>query len=267
MSQMLNENLSVAPMRSFYVRGRNVLLARGKFGPLFMDYYLHLMQHSIRQEESMDDMLKDLLAALTLHLCSRPQDEGSAWTVNLHRPLMNLFAAGTTRPGRVTGRVFTEDVKDSGKNLFIAQQTRPHHPPRQSLVEFEGVDMLRAVELFYDQSEQRLARLFRGDDEEYFMLSAEPDCDEEWLRGLAQEDIMTLDEREHLVPLETRAYVFECGCSIEKLYPLLARLQDDDIEAVFGDGFARITCPRCGAVFNTPRAHFEEWQDTQAKHP
>ena len=265
MSQMLNENLSITEARSFYVRNRNVLLARGRFGPLYMDYYLHQMQHGIRHDEAMDAMLKDALAALALHLCSRPQDEGCAWTINLHEPLMNLFVTGGSRPGRVTGRVFTEDVKDSGKNLFLAQLTRPHHPARTSMVQFQDNDILRAVEFFYEQSEQRGTRIFRMEDEEYVMLTAEPDCDEDWLSRLRIGDVASLEKTEHLVPLEARGYVFECGCSVDRLYPMLSRLQSEDLAVVFDEGFATITCPRCGAVFHTPKAHFEEWRAAQAK--
>lgn len=260
MSQMLNSNLSVVDAKSFYVRGRNALLTRARFGPLFLDYYLHLMQHGIRTEEMADAMVKDALSAMVLHLCSRPQDEVCAWTINLHRPLMNLFVTGGSNPGRVTGRVFTEDVKDSGKNLIISQTNRPHHPPRQSVAEFEGTDMLRAVQEFYEQSEQRVARLFREEDEGVAMVVAEPDCDVAWLRSLGAAQLLEIESHEHLVPLETRGFVFECGCSVERLYPLLARLSDDDLDHVFEEGFAIITCPRCGAVFSTPRDHFDEWR-------
>ncbi len=260
MSQILNSELSVVEARSLYVRGRNVLLVRARMSPLYLDYYLHLMQHSIRNDDGPDAMLKDMLALITLHLCSRPQDETCAWTINLHKPLLNLFVTGTSIPGRVTGRIFSEDVKDSGKSLIIAQTNRPHHPPRQSVVEFQGTDIIAAVESFYEQSEQRVTRIFRGDDEHYTLLCAEPDADEAWLRALTAEALERIDETEHLVPLETRRYVFECGCSVDRLYPLLNRLPKEDLDAVFDDGFARITCPRCNAVYNTPREHFEEWQ-------
>lgn len=264
MSQMLKGDLSVVEARSFYVRGRNVLLARGKFGPLYVDYYLHLMQHSIRHDETADVMLKEALAAMTLHVCSRPQDESCAWTINLNEPPMNLFVTGGSRPGRVTGRVFTEDVKKAEENLFISQTTRPNHQARQSVVSFHGTDVLRAAELFYDQSEQRPTRIFREDDEEFVMLTAEPDCDLDWLNGLKADEIKKLDQTEHLVPLETRGYVFECGCSVDRLYPLLTRLTPEDLDEIFSDGFATITCPRCGAVFKTPKDHFEEWRHTSA---
>jgi molecular chaperone Hsp33 len=264
MSQMLNSNLSVVEAKSFYVRGRNALLARAKFSPLYVDYYLHLMQHSIRQDEAADVILKDALAAMTLHLCSRPQDEVCAWTINIVEPLMNLFVTGGSRPGRVTGRVFTEDVRKGETNLFIAQTTRTNHQPRQSVIPFDVKDLLRGVEMYYEQSEQRLTRVFRLEDEEFVMLTAEPDCDTKWLKELREDEIPGLDESEHLVLLETRGYVFECGCSVDRLYPLLTRLPPEDLDAVFDDGFAKITCPRCGAVFNTPRDHFEEWRRTEA---
>ena len=263
MSQMLQEDASLVDVRSFFVRKRNCLLVRAKFSPLYMDHYLHLMQIGVKHETAIDDRLKIGLAAMVLHLCSRPQDETTAWTVNLHRPLMNLFVTGGSRPGYVTGRVFTEDVRDNGKPLFIAQVTRPHMQPRQSMVEVQGNDILEMIEHFYTQSEQRLTRFFPGPDEELIMISAEPDFDEDWLMSLAPDDIASLGEKEHLTPLESRGYVFHCGGSMDRLYPLLGRLNDDDLEHIFADGVATITCPRCGRVYNTPKDEFQEWQARQ----
>lgn len=261
---MLSPDLSVTEVRSYYVRKRNALLVRGRFSPLYMDYYLHLMQHGLKYDSRLDEMLKDGLAAVALHLCSRPQDETCAWTININDPLMNLFVTGSSRPGRVTGRIFTEDVRDSGKSLFIAQTTRPHMQPRQSMVEITtGSDILAAMESFYSQSEQRLTRAFRLPDEDFIQISAEPDCDEDWLRSLTETDIAELDKTEHLTLLETRGYVFDCGCTADRLFPLLNRLTDEDLDYVFTDGQAIITCPRCGAIFQTPRETFNEWQARQ----
>ncbi len=260
MSQMLEPELSVVEVRSYFVRKRNALLVRGRFSPLYLDYYLHLMQHQLKYEERADLMLKDALAGLALHLCSRPQDEGCAWTLNFHEPLMNLFVTGATRPGRVTGRIFTEDIKDTGKSLFIAQTTRPNHQPRQSMVEIHGADVLAGVEAFYTQSEQRLTRVFRLPEEEFVQVSAEPDCDLPWLEALKLEDIHDIGTREHLTLLETRGYTLACGCSPERLYPLISRLPQEDLEFVFEDGVAEVQCPRCGARYRTERGEFDEWR-------
>jgi molecular chaperone Hsp33 len=208
MSQMLEPDLSVVELRSYFVRKRNALLVRGRFSPLYLDYYLHLMQHALQNAEALDQMLKDALAALALHLCSRPQDESCAWTIHVKEPQRaNVFVTGSTRPGRVTGRVFTEDVRQEGEAMFIAQTTRPDHQPRQSMIEFHGDDMLKAVETFYTTSEQRLTRFFRLEDEEFVQISAEPDCDEIWLSELALENVLELETTEHLTLLETRGYM------------------------------------------------------------
>lgn len=256
-------DLAIAEIRCYFVRQRNCLLVRGKFSDLYMDYYLHLMQHGLKHEERLDVMLKESLTGLTLHLASRPQDESSAWTIHLHDPLLNLFVTGGSRPGRVTGRIFTEDVRDLGKSLFIAQMTRAGATPRQSMIEFEGSDVLTAIEHFYTQSEQRLTRFFRLPDEDFVQISAEPDADETWLTNLKSTDIAALDQAEQLSLLETRAYVFECGCSVDRLFPMLSRLPQEDLDVIFEDGHADITCPRCGAKFEAPLSVFQAWKAEQ----
>ncbi len=263
MSQMLSPDLSLSEIRCYFVRKRNCLLVRGRFSPLYMDYYLHLMQHSIKHPDHLDQMLKDGLAGIALHLASRPHDEGAAWTINIHDPLVNLFVTGTTNPGRVTGRLFTEDVRKQERCLFITQTTRPHMQPRQSMIEFQGTDVLSAVEQFYTQSEQRLTRLFRLPDEDFVQISAEPDADEAWLAALTLEDIPDLDQHEHLTLLETRGYVYDCGCTADRMYPMLSRLSEEDLDYIFSDGVATITCPRCAAIFRTPKSDFQEWKSRQ----
>ena len=268
MSALPSPELSVITLYSYFVRGRNALLVRGKFQPLYIDYYLHLMQHGIQQKEKLDDLLKDSLAALTLHLCSRPHDETVAWTVHMKEPQRaNLFVTGSTsstQPGRVTGRIFTEDVKQDGEALFIAQTTRPNHPTRQSMIEFHGSDIFRGVEEFYTTSEQRRTRLFRLPDEEFMQISAEPDCDEIWLSEIQLENVLEIEQNETLTLLETRGYQFECGCSMERLLPIINRLPKEDLDHIFEDGVAQVTCPRCAAIFRTTKELFETWRAANA---
>jgi molecular chaperone Hsp33 len=247
-------------IRSYFIRGRNCLLTRGRFSDLYVDYYLHLMEYGIRHDEPVDLMLKEALAGMALHLASRPQDEGCAWTIHYNNPLMNLFVAGSTRPAQVTGRLFSEDVRDMGKSLFISQTTRQQSAVRQSMIDIQGTDVLSAIEQFYTQSEQRLTRLFRLDEEDFVQISAEPDADEAWLTGLMPDEIPRLDQSEQLSLLETRFYVFNCGCSLQRLYPMLMRLTDDDLDYVFEDGHAKVTCPRCGAQFRATKQDFLSWR-------
>jgi molecular chaperone Hsp33 len=260
---MPSADLAPAEIRCYFVRQRNCLLVRGKFSDLYMDYYLHLMQHEIKHADRLDMMLKEAVAGMALHLASRPHDENCAWTINLNDPLMNLFVSGGTKTGRVVGRIFTEDVRNTGKCLFITQTTRFGLQPQQSMIEFHGTDMLAAIEQFYSQSEQRLTRIFRLADEDFVQISAEPDADEDWLSSLTDANILTLDSDEQLSLLETRHYVFDCGCTVDRLFPLLMRLSEEDMDYVFADGAAKITCPRCAAKFDPTRETFDAWKASQ----
>ncbi|RYD17583.1 MAG: disulfide bond chaperone, partial [Verrucomicrobiaceae bacterium] len=189
-------------VESIFVRHRNALLVRGQFTPIYTDYYLHLMQHGIRHGAEIDQMLKDALAVLTLHLVARPWAETIAWTANLRAPRINLFVTGSSVAESITGRVFTEDVREPDRNLFYAQTTTVQGAePRVSTMEVEGRDPVSWISQYYDQSEQRPARAFRLDDENFVLIAAQPDCDLEWLAGLDEEAVANIEKTEELNPL------------------------------------------------------------------
>src|SRR5688572_21955954 len=111
-------------VRTYFVRGRNALLARADFGELYVDYYLHQGQHGYQHHPEHDGLLKQALAAITLHSASRPWNESTAWTIHLQEPLLNLFVSGDNRRGSVIGQLFTENVKVDGRQLFVADVVR-----------------------------------------------------------------------------------------------------------------------------------------------
>ena len=257
-----NETIEV---RCYFVRERNALLVRGDFSPLYTDYYLHLMQHGIRHEQPQDTLLKDGLAALTLHLASRPRNEAVAWTLSWQDPLQNVFVTGSNRTGNVVGRLFTEDVRERDTNLFIAQVMVAGQESRQSMIEAESLDMFSIAESFYRQSEQRPGRYFRHADDDFVMVSAQPDCDLEWLQALDDEGIRGIDASETLSLLETRSYRFDCGCSPGKIFPIIADMTEETIASVFGENEVLAAgCPRCGARYVITREALEAFQNDQS---
>lgn len=258
---MLNDPVKVSEnepieIRCYFVRDRNALLVRGDFGDLYRDYYLHLMQHGLRQEPEWDRLLKEALASLALHLASRPRTESCAWTLNLTDPVLNVFVTGSNRGQNVTGRVFSENVRHLDRNLFFSQTTEGQSATatRQSTVEFEGDDLFRAVETFYRQSEQRPARYFHHSDDDYVMITAQPDCDLPWFLALDDDAVRTLDQHETLSLLESRFFRFDCGCHLGRIYPIIASLSPETREEVFaGESSAEAACPRCGAHYEITR--------------
>lgn len=260
MSAQEPDAVSGFEVRTYFVRGRNALVARAEFGDLYVDYYLHQGQYGYHHAPAHDGMLKEALAALTLHCASRPWNEAWAWTIHFQKPLLNLFVTGDNRRGLIVGQIFTENVKDDGRNLFCADVVRERQDPRRSSVEFNGTALFGIVEQFYAQSEQRPARYFRRGPEDFVMVTAQPGCDMKWFDELETEKIGALDETETLSLLEQRTYRWGCGCSEERMFSLLAPIMRTDPASLFGEEDSlRISCPRCGALHVVRREALEAY--------
>lgn len=247
-------------VRTYFVRGRNALVARAAFEPLYVDYYLYQGQIGLQHAPSHDGLFKEMLAALTLYSASRPWNETIAWTIHLEEPRINLFATSDNGLGTVVGQVFTEQVKEMGKNLFFSDVSRGGRPPRRSSVDFAGTHLFHAAEQFHVRSEQRLARYFSYSEEDYVFISAQPDCDLAWLEGLTDEAIRRLDVTEQLSLLEIRHYRWHCGCTQQRMMAALAPVMKMDPEGLFaGEPSLRMRCPRCGMRHLITRESLEAW--------
>lgn len=236
-------------VESIFVRHRNCLMVRADFTPIFTDYYLHLMDVDQRHPENLDTTLKDLLAVLTLHLTARPWAETIAWTANLRAPRVNFFATGSSTHEYIVGRLFTEDVREPDRNFLYSQTTSVGNGPRNSTIEVATTDPLEWIKHFYDQSEQRPGRAFRLPDDQYVLIAAQPDFDEEWLTNLTAEDVAKITEVEKTKTLETRKFQFACGCSLERILPTLSAWKDKPEELFGDDATLSLQCPRCAKKY------------------
>lgn len=245
-------------IRTYFVRERNAMVARGQFPRMYVDYYLHLADWGMQVDPGVAGVAKMALAAVALHCASRPVNELTAWTVNFQHPLLNVFAAGDNSQHTVVANVFTDNVREGPANLFYADVVKNGDAPRRSVVDFGDGDFFHAVEQYYLRSEQRPARFFEHGEEDYVFVAAQPDCDLEWLQGLTGESIRTLDKSETLALLETRVYRFACGCNQERMMRVLLPPFQQDAEGLFGgDQVIRIQCPRCGARHAISRESME----------
>lgn len=245
-------------VRTYFVRERNALVARAEFESLYVDYYLHQGQYGYHHSPEHDGLLKEALAALTLHCASRPWNEAWAWTIHFQKPLLNLFVTGDNRRGIIVGQIFTENVKDDGRNLFCADVVRERQDSRRSTVEFTSAQPFAIVEEFYAQSEQRPARYFRHGPEDFVMVTAQPGCDLDWFNALDEEKARALDSTETLSLLEQRSYRWGCGCSQDRMFSILGPIMQTDPGGLFGEeDVIRISCPRCGALHLVTRESME----------
>ena len=195
-------------------------------------------------------MHKDSLAVRPLHLTARPWSDSIAWTVNLRAPRINLFVTGSSNEAYVTGRIFTEDIREPDRNFFYSQTTTPDSPePSTSTMEVEGRDPISWISQFYDQSEQRPARAFRLPDENFVLIAAQPDADLEWLTSLTPEDVAKIQETEETSLLETRPFRFHCGCNLERILPILGGWREKPDQLFEGAQEITVQCPRCAASY------------------
>ncbi len=244
-----------------FVRERNALLVRGDFSAIYTDYYLHLMQHGIRHAPEQDGLLKDGLAALALHLASRPRNEAIAWTLSWQDPRQNAFVTGSNRLGNLVGRLFTEDVRERDRDLFVSQVTVSGHEPRQSVIEAGALDFFAVAEDYYRQSEQRPGRYFRLGGDAFALVTAQPGYDLAWFADLDDEAVRAIDGTETLSLLETRVCRFDCGCGPDRILPIVANLSESALDSVFGGGeVIAANCPRCGARYTITNEALEAYR-------
>jgi molecular chaperone Hsp33 len=247
-SKPVNPAESGLEIPTHFVRHRNVLLARADFAELYVDYFLHLGEQKILVAPEHAELFKRALAGFALHCASRPRNEMTAWTMNFQEPLVNLFLTGDNETGAITGRVFSEDVKQLESNVFYCDVVKPGQPRRRSAVNFNGADPLSAVETFYAQSEQRPARFFQTAEEEFALVSEHPDCDIAWMQGLGTEAVRDIAKTETLSLLERRLYRWHCGCNQQRMMEVLSPVMRQDPVGLFGESEkVEIRCPRCAA--------------------
>lgn len=244
---------------SFFLPTRNALALRVGMEPIYTDYYLHLMQHELRLDPAYDNLLKDALATMALHSASRPRDEVSAWTVHYPHRSLNLFVTANPQIGNVTGRVFTDHIREGSDNLFYSQVARGGKSPRQSVVQVQDGDFLAAAELFYRQSQQLPARFFRLPEHETFgLLAAMPECDLPWFESLGTGGFESLAGSDESKLLETRTLYFGCECTLPRIVTAIAALRGADTDELFGESERlEISCPRCGARYQATREDIE----------
>ena len=244
-----------------FVRHRNVMLVQADLGSMLVDYYLHQADHQLQPSPEHDTLLKQALVAFTLHAAARPRNEHLAWTIGLQEPRVNLFFSGDNEDCIVTGRLFTENVRAADRNVFFSEMMPSRAAEkRRSVVNFDGADLFRAAEMFYKDSEQRLARYFDLGEEHFALVLAQPDCDEGWLRRLQLAEVKSLAATETLTRIEQRLYRWHCGCKQSRILAALAPAARSDLSDLFGDSeVIHVQCPRCAAAHTITREAMEAW--------
>ncbi|MEM9080572.1 MAG: disulfide bond chaperone [Verrucomicrobiota bacterium] len=247
---MANEpSPELTQVESIFIRHRNVLMVRAQFTDIFTDHYLHLADNNHRYAPELDQQLKELYACITLHSVARPWAETHAWTINQRAPRVNFFVTASSLFENVTGRLFTEDVREAPQSLLYSQITEQHKETRRSTISLDTNNPFDWLEHYYTQSEQRPGKIFELPDEHFVLIAAQPDYDEEWFDNLDLDTVALIPDAEETSPLESRHFRFHCGCTVERVLPALGSWRDNLDELFQGEPSVTIQCPRCVTKF------------------
>lgn len=251
------DRIGEATVRRSLDDDHQVLVLGGHFGRLFAAYLDHVRRWESEPDGLSQALMRQGLGAATLHLACRPRGETVGWTLHIARPPTNVFLTGDSRERTVTGRIFTENVRDTEQSRIYVQTARAGGTPVLSAVDVEGHDILRIFERYYRQSEQRPARFFEVTDEEFVMFVGLPETDAEWLAALSREEAIGLSG-DGLRLLDEQVYRFQCGCSREKIVETVRAMFAQNPEELFGgENGVEVFCPRCARRWWVERSDFE----------
>lgn len=235
------------------------MVAEGNFTAFFLAYVEHVRRWEVEVDGLTYTMMRQGLAAATLHLSARPLDESIGFTLNFREPPINIFLTGDASSSRVTGRVFTEGVRTTESSRLFVQSQRPGHDQMQSMVEVYGLDVLEVFEQYYARSEQEPARFFEPSEDRFLMIQALPDHDADWIAGLTPDSSADITF-EGLDLLIERTFRFQCGCNHDKMLDALHTIFGADPGELFqGDSGVETFCPRCGSRWWIERADYDGW--------
>ena len=253
---MMTQGVSTSVNRHLLPEHR-AIVAVADFAPLFEQLHEHLERWRLPADPFEIVVLHQALAGAALQLSFRPPAEATAWTLNLHRPPLNVFVTGGGPDEVLTGRLFTDGVQTTGESRLYVQRRRAQHSPTLSSVAVVGLDVLEIYEQFFQRSEQLPTRLLELSSTEMVMVQALPGADPQWVAHLDGAAVrQRLADRPE--ELEQRLFRLYCGCTAERIAETLVGMFLQDPDTLFqGDAGVETHCPRCGARWWIDRELFE----------
>lgn len=256
-----NQNLEITPpgqarIRRFLSPDKTLVTTEGRFTDLFEAWLRHVRIWEGEPDGLSTVMMRQGLAAACLVMTNRPPYETLAWTLNIHHPPTNLFLTSDGQRGNVTGRVLTQGVHTEGMSRFFVEIARPGQEPHLSSVEVKGLDILVLFEQYYQASEQYPARFFERDDDRFVMVLSLPGADNGRLMAMDAEEADRLLEGSS--DLQSRTFVFDCGCNPDRMLLTVKSIFQQDPEELFrGEEKVEAHCPRCGRRWWITKEQFD----------
>lgn len=248
---------ATAIVHSYVEREHHAVISRGNFEQLYQGYLAHAATIGPMPEAFSLDSMRYAMAMATLQLALWPPDQHASFTLNFSEPLINIFLAGDNHEFQITGRVYSENVKNTGVSRFYVETQRPNHKPAQSVVDFDEAHALSAFEHYYKRGVQMRVRIFELEEHDFVMIQGLPIVERQWLSDLTSEDVIEMFDQ-GLEEIEQRTYTFQCGCNLPRIKKVVSDVFKSDPSELFGEEkHVEVQCPRCGKFWLITKEYFD----------
>lgn len=198
--------------------------------------------------------LERFFSACAMAQVSLADRESWGWSVSLPETSSGLFC-GVEPEGMVCGRVLGTRTDQS---IAAIQRQKAGEEMTQSHFLLNSPDPVRAVELYFEESDQNLARLAVADDGRCAMVKALPGGDFSKIADLKDDELIDfcfrLVDEESLKRLAEVLIFYECRCNDEMILQMITSLPADQRKDLWGDlKSLQIECPRCGRSYTINR--------------
>ncbi len=247
----MDKQMNLAHYFRYLWEEQNLIVIIGNSGEIIKGHNAYLSNYNIIPPEKSDiEKLKTVFAAAGLVAVSLPERESWGWSLSLPGSTSGLFCA-IEPEGMVSGRIVQAE-KD--KNIAVVQRQKPGSEMTQSNFTVKGSDPVKAVEQYFEESEQNLVRIAIKKSGDGVLVHALPDGNFEKINSLSDDDLISLcgqmSQNNSLKKLEEILLFYECRCNDEMILNMITSLPEIQRKELWKDQEKlEIECPRCTRSF------------------
>jgi len=232
----------------------NLIVIMGNSEEIIKGYHAYNTHYKINPQKSAAEKLNRIFAAAGLVAVSLPERESWGWSLSLPGSGTGLFCS-IEPEGMVSGRVIQTD-KD--KNVAVVQRQKPGSEMTQSNFTVKSSDPVKAVEQYFEESDQNLVRIAINPNGDGVLIHALPGGNFEKINALPDDDLIALciklSKNNEIKKLEEVLLFYECRCNDEMILNMITRLPEKQRKELWKDQEKlEIECPRCTRSFTIHR--------------
>lgn len=226
-----------------------LIVITGNAAEIINGYHAYNARYRIMPEAKGVDMLKPMFAAAGLAAVSLAERESWGWSLSFPGSSAGLFCA-VEPEGMVSGRLIDTE---KGKNMAVVQRQKAGSEMVQSSFTLKTDSPIKAVEQYFEESEQNLVRIAVNQDGDGVLIHALPGGSFEKIASLTDTELITTCRKlaeDGLKPLEEVLLFYECRCNDEMILAMITSIPEDQRKALWKDQEKlEIECPRCFRKF------------------